>query len=217
MKINIPAKLLFLCLHLLPVINMNGQLITIESSMRKDDGSSSLTKKDSTHLKPFSVDNFDKEISFKERTEINFELVKAENIKELFSKHKYTWVFIQASGCGPCTNSLKKYIKTIDSLKTEDIKIIVINQDIAVKQLQKKLFGENYNYQSYILDPKIYGTVEFKKQEQFVKEITNNAPMENYSANGVPVNLFFDQNGNLIYYNRANDLNTTVIKEIIVK
>ena len=195
---------------------VRSQIITIESGLRKDDGSSSLSKKDSIHLKKFAVENSEVEFEYKNREEIDFELIEnGEQFVELCKKHKYTWLFVQASGCGPCSIALKRHIPIADSLSAEDVKIVVVNQDIAVRQLQKKLYGEKYKYHSYILDPKTYGTVESKKQDKFIKELTNNSEIKGYSPNGLPRNFFFNQKAELVYYDTTYNISVDLIKRVV--
>ncbi|MBA3284344.1 MAG: redoxin domain-containing protein [Nitrosopumilus sp.] len=197
---------------------MFGQLITINAGIRSnDDGSSKLTKKDSIHIKTFSVENFDKVYTYKSKEFIDFELFNAKDCKLLFSKSKYTWVFIQSSWCGVCVPSLKKYIQLADSLKDEGIRIIVVNQDIQIPQLQKKIFKQGFRYQTYIIDPNVYGTMETKKQELFVSELADGKAIEGYSSSGVPKNLFFNSKGELVYYSPINDITTQTLKEKVLK
>jgi thiol-disulfide isomerase/thioredoxin len=182
----------------------------------RDDGSTKLTKDDSTRFTSFNVERFDKKYAPKDSKEIVFETIKAEEFSSLFSKHKYTWVFIQSSWCGACLPSLKKYIKIADSLGHEDIKIVVINQDFKIKQLQKKVFSEGYFFRSYIIDPRIYGIIESQKQKKFVEEITSGAVLENYNCDAVPQNLFFDRSGRLLYYAPINAITKELVTNRVI-
>ncbi len=180
-----------------------------------DDGSANLTKEDSLHIKTFQIEDFGKNMPSKNKSEIDFDLITVDQLKQICSKNKYTWLFIQSSWCGACISNLNKNRKTVDSLKDEGISIVVVTQDILIKQLQKKIFMEKYNTLSYIIDPKKYGTNESKKQEQFILEIAGNNKIEN-NPGSVPKNLFLNQKGELVYFDTTYKINTTLIKEKVL-
>lgn len=211
MKLNLLfAKVIFVFGVLFPFSSSSQINIAINHRL-EDDGSSTLKKEDSLHIKKFLIENFGKENAIKNKSEIDFELINADQLKQICAKSKYTWVFIQSSWCGACINGLNKNRRTLDSLKGEGISIVVINQDIQIKQLQKKILMEKYNILSYIIDPKIYGTMELKKQEQFILEIANNSKIEN-NPGSVPKNLFLNQSGELVYFDTTYKINTNLIK-----
>jgi thiol-disulfide isomerase/thioredoxin len=180
-----------------------------------DDGSSALKKEDSLHIKEFNINDYGKEVDFNEKSNIDFELVDADQLKQICLKSNYTWVFLQSSWCGACVSGLNKARKIVDSLKYDGISIVVVNQDILIKQLQKKILMEKYKTLTYILDPKKYGTIETKKQEQFIHEISKDYKIQNPGA--VPKSFFLDKNGELVYFDTSYALTTKIIYEMVLK
>lgn len=196
--------------------NLNAQFVAINHRLA-DDGSSTLSSEDSASIGRFSIENFGKKLEFKTKSDVTFELINSNDFKQLVSKSKYTWLFIQSSWCGACIKGLWDNLKIVDSLKNEGISLIVINQDIQIKQLQKKIFNEKYRTLSYIIDPKYYGTIETLKQEKFVKEITNDIMISGYSPIGVPRNFFFDENGTMLYFDTTYKISVDLIREKVLK
>jgi hypothetical protein len=93
----------------------------------------------------------------------------------------------------------------------------VINQDIQIKQLQKKIMMEKYYELSYIIDPGMYGTEESVKQEKFISEMIGDQIIENYSPKSVPKNLIFNAYGELVYFDPLNRITTQQIKRVLFK
>ncbi|MDQ3048057.1 MAG: hypothetical protein M3R27_10950 [Bacteroidota bacterium] len=191
------------------------QLITINGTFdSQTDGSLKPKGKDSLHILSFTSENISKTFSYKKKEAIDFQLINSTQLKQIFSQNEFTWVFIQASWCGGCNSSLKKYIKLADSL--DQIRIVVINQDMRIRSLQHKIFNEGFKSQPYLLDPKEYGTYEPDKQSKFVGELTDLGKLVNYNPKGVPHNFFFNRKGELIYYG-PNDITSQTLKEKVLK
>jgi hypothetical protein len=155
-----------------------------------DDGSKILSKEDSLSIHPFCIENVGKKLSINSKSEIHFELINSEQLGMISKKNKYSSVFIQSSWFGACSLVLKKYVKIVDSLKSEGISLIVINQDMNIKNLKKKIKMENYSVLSYIINPNQYGTNESEKQERFIQELSRGYKLDEYSTNSVPQAFF---------------------------
>jgi thiol-disulfide isomerase/thioredoxin len=182
-----------------------------------DDGSKTLAKEDSLSIHPFCLENVGKTLSINTKSEIYFELINSEQLGIISKKNKYTWVFIQSSWCGACSLVLKKYVKIADSLKSEGVNLVVINQDMNIKNLKKKIKMENYNTLTYIINPTQYGINEAKKQEKFIQEVSGDYKLNEYSPNSVPQAFFLDQNGNMIFFEKSHSLTKSFIEKNIIK
>jgi hypothetical protein len=182
----------------------------------EDDGSKTVTKEDSLYIHAFSNENVGKFIEHNTKNDIYFELINADELKQIASKSKFTLVIIQSSWCGACGLVLEKYLKTLDSLKSEGLTLVLINQDVHIKNLKKKIKMENYYILSYIIDSKRYGTSEIKKQEAFITEMAGTKKLEGYSPGSVPQAFFLDQSGKLIYFEYAHNLNKDFILRNII-
>jgi hypothetical protein len=204
-------KKLFYCMVLVLIINkrnVNGQIVI---SMNRDgtDGSQSLSQADSLYIQPFSEGNIGKKFQMGINKRIIFELINAEQLREICSKNKYTWVFIQSSSCGACIPSLKKNIRIADSLSGYGVKLVVINVDAHIKNLRKKIEMEKYFTQSYIINPAEYGIKEVEKHDRFVNDLVG--AIEGYSPHVLPQNIFLDQAGKFVYYDKTYKINKDLI------
>lgn len=161
-------------------------------SSKADDGSSSISKQDSLSLHEFSG----AENSTVNRSDL-FEFISANQLKSIAIKNQYTIVVLWASWCPICHDYLPKlnlWQDSITSLK-KNIGITLISQNINISYSQTILTRYNYPYQSYILDPRLYGSNERTKQDKFLAEFIT----KHQQTNGaVPRTLLLDKNGNII-------------------
>jgi hypothetical protein len=99
-----PMKLFLSIISLLLLSGISQSLFSqiVITHRDLDDGSKKLTKSDSSHILPFSIENYGKSMEYNSKEDINFELINSQQLKQICGKNVYTWVFIQSSWCGAC-------------------------------------------------------------------------------------------------------------------
>lgn len=158
-----------------------------------DDGSSSISKEDSLSLHDFS----EADAYFLKRPDL-FEFITADQLRLIAQKNKYTIVVFWASWCPVChdyLSNLKLWKDSITDLK-QDIGVTLISQNINIKYLKTIVQRYNYPCQSYIIDPRIYGTDERNKQDKFLNEFN---PTRSQTYGSVPRTIILNNNGDMIF------------------
>ena len=164
--------------------------ITIQRSSRKvDDGSTLLSTDEKKYLNEFQLLDY-KEVS----TPSQFQYIDSKQIKQLASGNNKLVVF-WATWCPVC----KKYLEIIATdtllLRNNDIELILVCQNVNIKEAQSILSKLKLNNLSYIIDPKVYGTDETTKQDLLIKELVKG---RKNTEGSVPNSLLLDRNNKVV-------------------
>jgi hypothetical protein len=182
-------------------------------SRKVDDGSAALTKEDSTKIFPFDVTTFHKTYEYSAPSWINFQRIDAGELKEIIAGRKYSWVMFVASWCPISKKSMIQNSHLITRFPEDSIQLIIISQDLNIKDLQEELFESNYDHMPYLMNSKKYGTDEVSKQENFIKDFDKKIPLGRFKQGGVPANLLFNNNAELLYVTGGGLINCDTIKK----
>jgi hypothetical protein len=182
-------------------------------SRKVDDGTRSLTKEDSTKIIPFDYGAVHKTYEYSSPSSIIFQRIDAEELKTIVAGKKYSWVMFVASWCPISEKSMIHNSRFISGLPDDSIQLLIISQDLNIKELQKELFESNYNHIPYLMDSKKYGTDEVSKQEKFIKDFDKRIPVGRFKQGGVPTNLFFNEKADLLYVTGGTVINCDTIKK----
>jgi hypothetical protein len=184
--------------------------ITLKSR-QIDDGSSSLTRSDSSLIMPFDENAGSEVLIYNNQNQIRFQMIDAEKLVQLTQKKPYTWILIGASWCGISKYARLKFCRSIKHFAPDSIQLIIIDQDFDLKELQKQQFNTGFNHITYLLDPEKYGSDESYKQERFIKESGMKLPIKLFEGGGVPKSIVVDNDLNLFYYASGMDITSDTI------
>jgi thiol-disulfide isomerase/thioredoxin len=182
-------------------------------SRQVDDGTKSLSKADSAKIFPFDMGSLPRTYEYSSPSEIIFQKIEADNLKKILTERKYSWVMFIASWCPISVKSLIINSKLMMSLPEDSIQLIIISQDLNIKELQKEIFESNYHHIPYLMISKKYGTDEVYKQEKFIKDLNNRIPIARFKEGGVPTNLFFNNSIELLYVTGGTLINCDTIRK----
>lgn len=182
-------------------------------SRKTDDGSSSLTRNDSSFIMPFDENVASLVITYNATKEIKFQLIDAEKLTLLAKEKPFSWVLIGASWCGISKYARLKFCRSIKHFAPDSIQLLIIDQDFDLKELQKQLFNSGFNHTTYLLDPGKYGSDESYKQERFIKELGLKLPIKLFEGGGVPKSIVLDRDLKIYYYASGMDITSdTIVK-----
>jgi hypothetical protein len=183
----------------------------VMKSRKADDGSSILTKNDSSLIIPFNENTGSIVLTYNNLTEIRFQVIDAEKLIKLSQKKPYTWIYIGASWCGISKYARLRFCKSIQHFSPDSIQLLIIDQNFDLKELQKQLFNAGFNHITYLLDPVKYGSDESYKQERFVKELGLQLPIKLFEGGGVPKSIVVDRDLKIYYYASGMDITSDTI------
>ena len=162
------------------------------------DASSDLSGNDTKNIYKFNLMEVGKSTSISNASEINFQEINSEQLKQAILVNKKTWVYVWGSWCTPC----RKKLPLISQLCRDnpDWNIILVADDYNIKSLQNLLFENKIFIQPYILDYKTFGQKIHEKEKILWEKLKIDQPF----SDGVPQNYLFDKQGNLVYYGSGN-------------
>lgn len=187
---------MFVC-HLIWLLTLfNIGCISTYPARKDDDGSTSLSSLDSQNLRKFDRLSFNRKNNYITKDQIKYELIKSSDIQQLFSANKLTLVLIWASWCGASQEALFKVIENQDKIVGNNINLLIVAQNFNLQYMSEILFNKSMKYQTYIIDPNVYGRDEVKKQNAFGKLL---CPSCRVKFDGtVPRLLVFNQKGKVV-------------------
>ncbi|MFP5471382.1 MAG: hypothetical protein ACLGGV_07275 [Bacteroidia bacterium] len=177
-----------------------------------DDGSTTLTKYDSVHIRTFNMENAFKKQTISSQDDIFFEEIKGDDVKKLIGINDYTWVIVAASWCPHCHNEVPRVSGILEELKEYNIKPIIIFQNYDIKATQELLYSAHWDEQTYIIDAKTYGSVEPQKHLKIRKEI---CPECDNTTTGIPAQYIFNKKGEMLLLKFGEGITVEKIKEAI--
>lgn len=177
-------------LNLIFLIVCLNACITIQRSSRKvDDGSTLLSTVEKKYLNEFQLLDY-KEVS----TPNQFQYIDSKQIQQLAIGKKKLVVF-WATWCPVCKKYLEKIATDTLLLRNNDIELILVCQNVNIKEAQSILGKLKLNNLSYIIDPKVYGTDETTKQDLLIKELVKG---RKNTEGSVPNSLLLDRNNKVV-------------------
>jgi thiol-disulfide isomerase/thioredoxin len=182
-------------------------------SRQVDDGTKSLTKEDSAKILPFDYGSIHKIYEYPSPSNILFQKIETDNLKNIIAEKKFSLVMFVASWCPVSEKSLIKNTQLIPQFPEDSIQLIIISQDLNIKNLQKEIFEANYNHIPYLLVSKKYGTDEVFKQEKFIKDFDKRILIDRFKGGGVPKNLLFNSKAELLFVTGGTAINCDTIKK----
>jgi thiol-disulfide isomerase/thioredoxin len=178
-----------------------------------DDGTKSLTRDDSTRISPFNHNTVHKTYEYSSPSGIFFQTIEADELKKILAEKKYSLVMFIASWCPVSEKALIKNSGLIVKLPEDSIQLLVISQDLNIKDLQKEIFEANYYHVPYLMMSAKYGSDEVFKQERFIKDLDKKIPVGRFKGGGVPTNLLFNNKSELLYVTGGTAINCDTIKK----
>jgi hypothetical protein len=203
MKTNSSIQVLF-------IVILFSSCIVIKSR-KTDDGSSILTRNDSSFIMPFDQKMATKDITYNIPDEIKFQLIDAGELTLLAKEKPFSWVLLGASWCGISKYARLKFCRSIKHFAPDSIQLLIIDQDFNLKELQKQLFNSGFNHITYLLNPIKYGSDEVYKQERFIKDSGLNLPIKLFEGGGVPKSIVIDRDLKIYYYASGMDITSDTI------
>jgi len=200
---------LFFCFWIL--FQMNSCIVI--KTRKVDDGTKSLTREDSAKIFPFDYGSIHKTYDYTSPSNIFFQKIEADNLKKIITEKKYSMVMFIASWCPVSEKSLIKNSQLMLKLPEDSIQLIIISQDLNIKDLQKEIFEANYNHVPYLMVSKKYGTDEVFKQEKFIKDFDKRIPLGRFKGGGIPTNLLFNNKTDLLYVKGGTLITCDTIKK----
>ena len=182
-------------------------------SRQVDDGTKSLTKEDSAKIFPFDIGSINQKTEYATSSEIIFQRITANDLKQLILLKPYTWVLICASWCPISERAIKRHSELSKHIPEDSYQLVIISQDLNIKLLQKEIFQSSYSHIPYLIDSKLYGTDEHVKQKKFITDFNKNLPLDFFKNGGVPTCLLFNQNAELLYLTGGTLITCDTIKK----
>jgi thiol-disulfide isomerase/thioredoxin len=202
-----------LCCFLIILAGTNS-CITIKRNLKTDDdGTTSLTKEDSTKIFPFDYATVHKTFDYASPSAIVFQKIDAPILRKIISDRKYSFVMIIASWCPVCEKSLKRNTRLMKKFSEDSIQFIIVSQNLIIKSLQQELFEADYNHLPYLMCSPKYGTNEAYKEERFIRDLDKRIPVKYFKDGPVPTNLIFNQKGELLFLANGVTLTCDSIKK----
>jgi hypothetical protein len=198
------------------LIHLSILVLTISSCIviktrKADDGSSRLSKVDSSLMIPFDPKTASVEYKYNTSKEIKFQVIDASKLTSLVKNKPVSWIFIGASWCGASKYARLRFCKSIRHFEKDSIQLIIIDQDFDLKELQQQQFNCGFYHITYLLDPILYGSDESYKQERFIKDLGLNLPISLFKQGGVPKSIIVDGKLNIYYYASGMDITSDTI------
>jgi hypothetical protein len=178
---------------------------------KSDDGSSSLTHEDSTSIVPFNEASMKYNHEYKQPSDITFQIINAEGLNRLISMKDYSWVVIGSSWCGVSFSAMIRYSSMMKSLPQDSLQLILISQDFNLKYLKQEILKSEFESVPFLLDPVKYGSNEYTKQVNLVKDLKWTIPLEFFKTGGVPQNIILNKKSEVCYHIAGNSVTFDMI------
>jgi hypothetical protein len=182
-------------------------------STKFDDGSSFLTKEDSSLIKPFIHDSIRNEHSDLSASDVRFEIISAQDVEWLIKKKQFSWVMIISSWCGASLDNLVKGVKLMKHFPADSLQWIVISQDLNLKYLKQDIRVAGFTGTTYLLDPGKYGSKENQKQTNLMKDLQWDIPPRFFYGGGIPKNIIIDKDQKVHFFISGNVITEDTISK----
>lgn len=160
-----------------------------------DDLSRDVTPVMSRSILPFDLTEVSRDHRFGSPGEITVQEVAADDLKRAIAQHKGpTWVYVWATWCGGCLQSLPGMAKLRE--ERPDLNILMVAIDCNIPNLQKLLYQHQILWQTYLLETKKYGHKNPEKVKALIADLQPEVPAES----AVPQSFLYDADGKLFYH-----------------